>query len=222
MCCTTKPLKLYAEGKQHAVPFMLGNTLREGFSTMPPNGLRDIIQAHYGSLSARVLDLYNFGGSTPAPDRLLGDAAVQYGTDQAHRCRVVLTGLQHQQTGRPFYQFQFGRNLPGRTPSSSTHADDLAFTFGGVALAEWDLRSAADRTLSEQMQYYWTNFAKTGDPNGPDAPLWPQFDPVKRAYMSLADTGAAAGEGLRRAQCDLFLEAETARPTWQHPERAVR
>jgi para-nitrobenzyl esterase len=216
-----QPLKLYAEGKQHPVPFMLGNTLREGFNTVPPAGLRDTIQAQYGSLATRALDLYQVG-STPAPDRLYGDAAVQYGTDQAHRCRVVLTGLQHRKTGQPFYQFQFSRNLPGRTPSSSTHADDLAFTFGGVALLEWDLRSAADRTLSEQMQYYWTNFAKTGDPSGPDAPLWPQFDPVKRAYMSLADSGAAAGEGLRRAQCDLFLEAEKARPTWQYPVRAPR
>ena len=217
-----QPLKLYAEGKQHAVSFMLGNTLREGFNTVPLNGLRDTIQAQYASLAPRALELYQVDRATAPPDRLYGDAAVQYGTDQAHRCRVVLTGLQHQRTGRPFYQFQFSRNLPGRTPSSSTHADDLAFTFGEPALMEWELRSAADRTLSDQMQYYWTNFAKTGDPNGPDAPVWPAFDPVKRAYMSFADSGAAAGEGLRRAQCDLFLEAEKARPTWQHPERAPR
>jgi hypothetical protein len=49
---------------------------------------------------------------------------------------------------------------------------------------------------------------------------WPS--PEKRAYMSLAVTGAAAGEGLRRAQCDLFLKAETSRPTWEHAERAPR
>jgi para-nitrobenzyl esterase len=134
----------------------------------------------------------------------------------------VLTGLQYRQTGQPFYQFEFARNLPGRTPNSSTHADDLAYTFGEPALAGWGLEDAADRSLSDQMQLYWTNFAKTGDPNGPGVPLWPAFDPEKRAYMSLAVTGARAGEGLRRAQCDLFLEAERARPTWEHPERAPR
>ena len=218
-----QPLKLYAEGKQHAVPFMLGNTLREGFSATAPDALRATIRAHYyGSLAQRALDLYRVDGLMPAPDPLYGDAAVQYGTDQAHRCRVVLTGLQHRQTGQPFYQFEFARNLPGRTPNSSTHADDLAYTFGEPALAGWGLEDAADRSLSDQMQLYWTNFAKTGDPNGPGVPLWPAFDAEKRGYMSLAATGARAGEGLRRAQCDLFLEAERARPTWEHPDRALR
>jgi para-nitrobenzyl esterase len=211
-----QPLKLYAEGKQHAVPFMLGNTLREGFSTVAPSALRATIRAQYGDLEQRVLDLYR------APDPLYGDAAVQYGTDQAHRCRVVLTGLQHQKTGQQFYQFEFARNLPGRAPNSSTHADDLAYTFGEPALRDWGLESAVDRNLSDQMQLYWTNFAKTGNPNGRGVPLWPAFDPKKRAYMALAVTGAAAGEGLRRAQCDLFLEAEKSRPTWEHPERAPR
>lgn len=212
-----QPLKLYAEGQQHPVPFILGNTLREGFSAVSPDALREIIRVQYGPLEMRALDLYR--GEL---DPLYGNAAVQYGTDQAHRCRVVLTGLQHRQTRQPFYQFEFARNLPGRTPDSSTHADDLAYTFGEPALADWGLADAADRSLSDQMQLYWTNFAKTGDPNGPGVPLWPAFDPQKRAYMSFGETGAVAGEGLRRAQCDLFLEAERARPTWEHPERAPR
>ena len=30
--------------------------------------------------------------------------------------------------------------------------------------------------LSKMMMGYWTNFAKTGDPNGPGLPEWPKFD----------------------------------------------
>jgi len=33
-----------------------------------------------------------------------------------------------------------------------------------------------DRELAGTMSDYWTNFVKTGDPNGNSDPLWPRFD----------------------------------------------
>jgi para-nitrobenzyl esterase len=66
--------------------------------------------------------------------------------------------------------------------------------------------NAVDKQISDAMQQYWTNFAKTGDPNGPGLPVWPKFDPASRVYIQFTDAGAIAKEGLRRAQCDLFIE----------------
>ena len=37
-----------------------------------------------------------------------------------------------------------------------------------------------DWALSRTMQRYWANFAKTGNPNGPDLPLWEPFDNDRR------------------------------------------
>jgi para-nitrobenzyl esterase len=56
------------------------------------------------------------------------------------------------------------------------------------------------------MQEYWTNFAKTGDPNGGSLERWPKFDPSARAYLDLTDAGPVAKEGLRRQVCDLYME----------------
>jgi carboxylesterase type B len=60
--------------------------------------------------------------------------------------------------------------------------------------------------LSDTMQQYRTNFAKTGDPNGKDLPVWPKFDASSRAYIQFTDSGSVAKEGLRRPYCDLFIE----------------
>jgi len=218
---TEQPLKSYAEGKQHKVPFMLGNTLREGFTPMTTAQLKAEIAAQYGALGPRVLALYGLDRpEPPRPDPLYGDALIQYGTDQSHRCRAVLEGIQHAATGEAFYQFQFSRSLPGQTEMMSTHTDEIPFVFGETALKPMRLMASADAKLSEQMESYWTNFAKQGDPNGPGLPRWTKFDAGRKAYMSFAESGAAPGEGLRRAQCDIFLDAERARPTWQYPERA--
>ena len=64
----------------------------------------------------------------------------------------------------------------------------------------------ADARLSDVMQRYWTNFAKTGDPNGPGLPKWPKFDAKSRDYVEFATSGATAKQGLRRPFCDLFIE----------------
>jgi para-nitrobenzyl esterase len=54
------------------------------------------------------------------------------------------------------------------------------------------------------MQEYWTNFAKTGDPNGGDLPHWPRFDATGRAYLDMSAAGTAAKEGLRRQACEVY------------------
>ncbi len=47
----------------------------------------------------------------------------------------------------------------------------------------------ADRTLSDQVMTYWTNFAKTGNPNGGSLPNWVRHDPMTAAYIDFASGG---------------------------------
>jgi para-nitrobenzyl esterase len=43
------------------------------------------------------------------------------------------------------------------------------------------------------MTTYWTNFAKTGDPNGPSVPTWPKFGKVRGQALYLGTPIAVGG-----------------------------
>jgi len=60
--------------------------------------------------------------------------------------------------------------------------------------------------VSDQIQRYWTNFARTGNPNSGSLPHWSKFDPSARAYIDFTANGPVMREGLRRQACDLFIE----------------
>ena len=42
--------------------------------------------------------------------------------------------------------------------------------------------------MSTQMQKYWTNFARTRDPNGPGLPAWPKYLPTAAASVEYLNT----------------------------------
>ena len=46
---------------------------------------------------------------------------------------------------------------------------------------------------------YWTNFAKTGDPNGAGLPAWPAFTPASRQTLVIGDETKAMAD-FRRGQ----------------------
>ena len=49
--------------------------------------------------------------------------------------------------------------------------------------------SDADRAVANVMATYWTNFAKSGDPNGDGVPVWPNFTTASERVLHF-DKGA--------------------------------
>ena len=193
------PAAVFAAGREHRVPLLIGNNSRE--RTPPPAELTPAMEAMYGPLAARAASLYT------ASDSLYGNPLTQWVVDTMYRCPVVAELTWHAAAGNPAYEYQFDRAAPGREAVGAVHGSEVAYVFGRlISGGRGPQYNAIDQDLSAAIEQYWTNFAKTGDPNGAGVPRWPEFDPAARGYLEFTDKGPVAAEGLRRPFCDLYLD----------------
>ncbi|MBA3067500.1 MAG: carboxylesterase family protein [Hyphomonas sp.] len=112
---------------------------------------------------------------------------------------------QNAQGGAPTYLYHFTRVPPSRTQTiGAYHAAEISFVFDshfrGMKIKD------ADRKLTDRMGSYWTNFARTGDPNGDGLPAWPASSTDADIWMEL-DATPEAIEGLRARKLDILEEA---------------
>jgi hypothetical protein len=67
----------------------------------------------------------------------------------------------------------------------------------------------ADWKLSDVMITYWSNFARTGNPNGAGLPQWPAYNEGHKYQVMHLDTDLRAAPDAQRARYE-FLDAYTA------------
>jgi para-nitrobenzyl esterase len=170
--------------------------------------LAKAMEAMYGPLASGAFSLYGTEKTErPAPDPLYGGAATQWVVDTMYRCPVIAQLDWHAAAGNAGYEYQFDRAAPGREALGAVHGAEVPYVFGALAGGRGGVNyTEADRELSSIVQQYWTNFAKSGNPNGGGLPPWPRFDAAARGYIEFTDNGPAGREGLRRPFCDLYVE----------------
>src|SRR5215472_15876213 len=102
----------------------------------------------------------------------------------------------------------------GPLPASaagSRHACEIEYVFQTLKLAHPDVPWADDDfKVSDAMAGYWTNFVKSGDPNGPGLPDWPAYK-SNHSYtiMHLSGMNLVAARDTVRARYE-FLDAHSS------------
>ena len=102
--------------------------------------------------------------------------------------RVALDYLAEQ--GRDLHYYVFGPTIPG-DDAGAFHSSDLWFEFETLMKC-WRPFDGHHFDVARKMCNYWTNFAKTGDPNGNDAdgtqmPVWEKYTTENKNFMFFGD-----------------------------------
>jgi para-nitrobenzyl esterase len=180
--------EIFASGKQSHVPLLAGWNHDEGgytgiFGKDAPTAANFVAYAHkhFGDKADEFLKLYPADTDEQAKrsaQDLAGDQFIAFSTWEW----LEMQGA----TGKsPLYRYEFDDAPPAPTnpdaasgenaPRGAYHSAEIEFVFGALASKNLPWRPE-DKALSDLMSTYWSNFAKSGDPNGTGLPQWPVYN----------------------------------------------
>ena len=209
---TENPGTVFQNGQQLKVPLLGGFNGNEGLIFLPygiPHATATQFQAgamrYFGTRTPQFLTLYPDG--TPAQlndsaDALIGDQVIREQTYAAIDAQYRTAGL----PANSVWIYQFNYTSPYNPIAA--HTTEVPFVFGNlnpnpaVYPNGQAPPSAQDIATSKTIMAYWTNFAKTGNPNGPGLPTWPAYKGAAGGgdFLNLANTIAPLNYNLQRLQ----------------------
>jgi para-nitrobenzyl esterase len=191
---------IFDAGEQAHVPVIAGfnsgeiETLQRFLPPLPASreAYEAEIQKRYGDLAPEFLRLYPGTDIKASMLAAARDVIFGWGAERLVRAQTA--------AGQPSYLYLFDHTYPAALTRGlhAFHAAEVPFVFGHVGPGSvqtpyWPRpEGPQEKPLSDAMMAYWTNFARTGVPSAPNAPVWPVYK--DGSGMRFADTPEASDD----------------------------
>ena len=169
-----KPNRLFAAGREHPVPLIVGTTRDEMAlflltAAMPPDEAAYLktLERDFGKFAEPIAQAY------PAHDASqIRPAAVQLATDLSFASEARFIARAHAAAGNKSFRYLFslGSKRGFLQFLGAHHGAEVAFVFQRPIGND-----EADPRISRTIGQYWINFAATGNPNAGGVPAWPVY-----------------------------------------------
>ncbi len=205
---------IFAAGKQNDVAMIAGWNHDEGsfevvFNPQKPTAesFKAQAQKDFGDKADEFLKLY----PSDTPEHL-SRSVMDYAGDKFIAMSTWDWIEAQSKTGKqPIYRYRFDMAPFMKDPNAprlgAYHSAEIEYVFGQLDSKPDATWRESDRQVSDMMQKYWSNFAKSGNPNGAGLPHWPPYNAADGyAIMILNAEPAAKKDDLRDRY--LFLSKE--------------
>jgi para-nitrobenzyl esterase len=188
------PYAAYAHGRINDVDLLIGSNQEEGLyflsgRTVSAANLNAVLQQDFPGFVVSLL-----GPKSAVDDTAARAAFVAFESDMRFGWDMWAWARLHAAAGkRATFLYRFA----GPTVGGAAHGAEMPYVFGHLDLTHAPI-TEKNRRIAETMAAYWTNFAKTGNPNGAGLPVWPTYErETQKALLIGEPIHAGAVPGLQ-------------------------